>query len=71
LSRGLLTEAAHVAARHDPQWRRKYVRLPMKKNRSLAAVSLARCVSVRLWLMWKLGLDYGQLKESRSSEQFV
>jgi len=21
---------------------------------------------VRLWWMWKLGLDYGQMKESRS-----
>jgi transposase len=66
LLRGLLTEAAHVAARHDPQWQRKYVRLAMKKNRSIAAVAIARCLAVRLWWMWKLGLDYGQIKESRS-----
>jgi transposase len=66
LLRGLLTEAAHVAAKHDPEWQRKYVRLAMKKNRSIAAVAVARCLAVRLWWMWKLGLDYGQMKESRS-----
>jgi transposase len=72
LLRGLLTEAAHAAAKHDPEWRRKYIRLAMKKNRSIAAVAVARCLAVRLWWMWKLGLDYGQIKESRShAEQLV
>jgi transposase len=66
LMRGLLTEAAHAAAKKDSEWRRKYVRLAMKKNRSVAAVAVARCLAVRLWWMWKLGLDYGQMKESRS-----
>jgi len=66
LLRGLLTEAAHIAARYDEAWRRKYVRLAMKKNRSIAAVAIARGLAVRLWWMWKLGLDYGQMKESRS-----
>jgi transposase len=66
LMRGLLTEAAHAAAKKDPEWRRKYIRLAMKKNRSIAAVAVARCLAVRLWWMWKLGLDYGQMKESRS-----
>jgi transposase len=66
LMRALLTEAAHVAVRQDEQWRRKYIRLAMKKNRSIAAVAIARNLAVRLWWMWKLGLDYGQIKESRS-----
>ena len=66
LLRGLLTEAAHIASRYDPQWRRKYLRLAMKKNRSIATVAVARCLAVRLWWMWKLGLDYGQMMESRS-----
>ncbi len=70
--RSLLVEAAHVAARHDAQWRRKFLRLAMKKNRSIAAVAVARNLAVRLWWMWKLGLDYGQIKESRShAEQLV
>lgn len=72
LLRGLLTEAAHIAVRYDEKWRRKYVRLTMKKNRPIATVAVARCLAVRLWWMWKLGLDYGQMKESRShAEQLV
>lgn len=64
--RGLLTEAAHIAVRYDLPWKRKYLRLAMKKNRSIAAVAVARCLAVRLWWMWKLGLDYRQIQESRS-----
>jgi transposase len=65
--RGLLVEAAHIAVRHEPRWKRKYLRLAMKKNRSIAAVAVARCLAIRLWWMWKLGLDYGQIvRESRS-----
>jgi len=66
LLRALLVEAAHVTAKYEPEWRRKYLRLAMKKNRSIAAVAMARRLAVRLWWMWKLGLDYGQMKESRS-----
>ena len=36
--RGLLVEAAPIAVRQDPQCKRKYMRLAMKKNRSIAAV---------------------------------
>jgi transposase len=63
--RGLLVEAAHVVARHDPEWQRKYTRLAMKKNRSIAAVAMARCLAVRLWWMWKLGLSYEQWHAKR------
>jgi len=66
LLRGLLVEAARVAARHEPEWKRRYVRLAVKKNRSIAAVAVARRLGVRLWWMWKLGLDYGQMGESHS-----
>lgn len=67
LLRGLLVEAAHIAVRREVRWKRKYLRLAMKKNRSIAAVAVARCLAIRLWWMWKLGLDYGQVvKESRS-----
>jgi len=64
--RGLLTEAAHTAVRYDAGWRRQYVRLAMKKNRSIATVAIARKLAVRLWWMWKLGLDSGQTVESGS-----
>ena len=66
LLRGLLVEAAHVAVRRDPQWRKQYVHLALKKNRSIAAVAVARKLAVRLWWMWKSGLDYGQMIPSGS-----
>ncbi len=61
LLRSLLVEAAHLAARSDPAWKRQYVRLAMKKSRSVAVVAIARKLAVRLWWMWKLGLDYPQI----------
>ena len=64
--RGLLVEAAHVAVRFDVQWRRDYMRLAMKKNRSIAAVAIARKLAVRLWWMWKSGLATGQISQSGS-----
>jgi transposase len=64
--RGLLVEAAHIAVRYDGGWRRHYLRLAMKKNRAVAAVAIARKLAVRLWWMWKLGLDCGQMVESGS-----
>ncbi|MFZ0706027.1 MAG: IS110 family transposase [Candidatus Korobacteraceae bacterium] len=66
LLRGLLVEAAHVAVRWEPEWRRQYVRLAMKKNRSIAAVAMARKLAVRLWWLWKSGLATGQIGESGS-----
>ena len=66
LLRGLLVEGARVAARHEPEWKRRYIRLALKKNRSIAAVALARRLGVRLWWMWKLGLPYGHIVESHS-----
>src|SRR6185437_553011 len=66
LLRGLLVEAARAAARSEAGWKRRYVRLALKKNRSIAAVALARRLAVSLWWMWKLGLNYGQMKESHS-----
>jgi transposase len=64
--RGLLVEAAHVAVRLEPQWRRHYHRLAMKKNRPLAVVAIARKLAVRLWWMWKLERDYGPMVGSGS-----
>jgi transposase len=66
LLRGLLTEAAHAAVRHEPEWRRFYLRLAMRKNRSIAAVAVARKLAVRLWWMWLRGLDYAQIVASAS-----
>ena len=69
LLRGLLVEAAHVAVRYEPEWKRKYLHLAMKKNRSIAAVAIARCLAVRLWWMWKLGLNYEQFKKQKQESR--
>ena len=69
LLRGLLVEAAHVAVRFEPRWKRKYSYLAMKKNRSIAAVAIARCLAVRLWWMWKLGLDYEQFLAQKMAQK--
>ncbi len=60
LMRGLLVEAARVAIRYLPEWKRKYLRLSVKKNRSIAIIAIARRLAVQLWWMWKLGRKYGQ-----------
>ena len=66
LLRGLLVEAAHSAATREPELKRCYRRLAMKKNRSIAAVAVARKLAVRLWWMWRREWDYGQLCASGS-----
>jgi transposase len=66
LLRGWLVEAAQVAVRRDAQWGRQFRRLAMRKNRSIAIVATARKLAVRLWWMWKRGLDYGQMIQSGS-----
>lgn len=66
LLRGLLVEAAHSAARREPELGRCYRRLAMRKNRSIAAVAVARKLAVRLWWMWKRGLSYSQFRTSGS-----
>ncbi len=58
LLRGLLVEAAHIAARHEPELGRCYRRLANKKNRAIAAVAVARKLAVRLWWMWNRGVGY-------------
>jgi transposase len=61
LLRGLLVEAAHSAVQKEPELKRCYRRLAMKKNRAIAAVAVARKLAVRLWWMWRRGLDYEQM----------
>jgi transposase len=66
LLRSLLVEAAHNAARREPELGRCYRRLAMKRNPSIAAVAVARKLAVRLWWMWKRELTYVQFRASGS-----
>ena len=58
LLRFLLVEAAQAAARSNPEWRRRYVHLAMRRHRSIAKVAMGRRLAVRLYWMWRNGSDY-------------
>jgi len=51
LLRFLLVEAAQSAARCDAEWRRRYVHLAMRRQKSIAKVAMARRLAVRLYWM--------------------
>lgn len=63
LLRCLLGEAAQAAVRSDPEWRRRYVRLAMRRQRAIAKVAMARRLAVTLLWMWRDGRDYAAMKQ--------
>jgi transposase len=52
LLRFLLVEAAQAAARFHPEWRSKFLRLAMRRERRIAKVAMARKLAVSLYWMW-------------------
>ena len=58
LLRFLLVEAAQAAARSNPEWRRRYIHLAMRRHRSIAKVAMGRRLAVRLYWMWRNGCAY-------------
>jgi transposase len=58
LLRFLLVEAAQAAARVNPQWRRRYLHLAMRRHKSIAKVAMGRKLGVRLYWMWRNGCAY-------------
>jgi transposase len=60
LLRFLLVEAAQAAARWDSDWRRRYMRLAMRRQKSIAKVAMARRLAVRLYWMWRNGWEYSE-----------
>jgi transposase len=59
--RFLLVEAGQTAARYDPQLKRFYGRLAVRKHRGVAKVAVARKLAVRLYLMLREEWTYAQL----------
>jgi transposase len=51
LLRFLLVEAAQAAARCNPDWRRRYLHLMMRREKRIAKVAMARKLAVRLYWM--------------------
>jgi transposase len=58
LLRFLLVEAAQAAARSNPEWRRRYIHLAMRRHKSIAKVAMGRKLGVRLYWMWRNGCGY-------------
>ena len=58
LLRFLLVEAAQAAVRYDPDWRRRFLHLAMRRERRIAKVAMARKLAVRLYWMWRKEWDY-------------
>jgi transposase len=59
--RWLLIEAAQTAARLDPELRRDYQRLKLRKGHAVAKVAIARKLAVRMYWMLRSDSDYAQL----------
>jgi transposase len=66
LLRFLLVEAAHIAARHEPELRRGYARLRHQHTAGVAKVAIARKLAVRLYWMLRHQANYGQLRSGRT-----
>jgi len=67
LLRFLLVEAAQAAARCNPDWRRKYLHLMIRREKRIAKVAMARKLAVRLYWMWRNHWQYSQLVEFGSN----
>jgi transposase len=67
LLRFLLVEAAQAAARCNPDWRRRYLHLMMRREKRIAKVAMARKLAVRLYWMWRNNWQYSQLVEFGSN----
>ena len=58
LLRFLLVEAAQAAARVNRAWRRRYIRLAVRRHKNIAKVAMGRKLAVRLYWMWRNGCEY-------------
>ena len=63
LLRFLLVEAAQAAVRYEPDWRRRYLHLALRREKSIAKVAMARKLAVQLYWMWRNGWEYSQSVE--------
>jgi transposase len=61
LLRFLLIESAHAVVRYEPEWRRRFLHLVLRRGRAIAKVAMARKLAVRLYWMWRRGWDYPQM----------
>ncbi len=65
LLRFLLVEAAQAAVRSDPDWRRRYIHLAMRRQKSIAKVAMGRKLAVRLYWMWRTRMGLSAVSRVR------
>ena len=61
LLRFLLVEAAQAVVRRDPDWRRRYIHLAMRRDKRIAKVAMARKLAIRLFWRMRQGWNYQQV----------
>jgi transposase len=66
LLRFLLVEATQGAIHKDPDWRRQYLHLAMRRQRSIAKVAMARRLAVHLYWMWRNQRNYQDVSKFSS-----
>ena len=67
LLRSLLVEAAQIAVRYDPQFRREYLHRCHQKPKGVAKVAAARKLAVRLYWMLRTQVAYPEIVRIESS----
>ena len=65
--RSLLVEAAQIAVRYDPQFRREYLHRCHHKPKAVAKVAAARKLAVRLYWMLRTQVAYPEIVRNESS----
>jgi hypothetical protein len=63
LLRFLLVEAAQAVVRFDPEWRRHFLHLAMRRHHAIAKVAMARKLAVGLLLDVAQGMGYQQMAQ--------
>jgi transposase len=61
LLRFLLVEAAQATVRCEPEWRRRFIHLALRRGRRIAKIAMARKLAVRMYWMWRKECEYQQL----------
>jgi len=67
LLRSLLVEAAQIAVRYDPQFRKQYLHRCHQKPKGVAKVAAARKLAVRLYWMLRTQVEYPEIVRIESS----
>jgi hypothetical protein len=65
--RSLLVEAAQIAVRYDPQFRKAYLHRCHQKAKAVAKVAAARKLAVRLYWMLRTQTPYPEIVRIESS----